>query len=137
LLIGRIAMRIVRIHSGAKGGSLLEDLDADLQADALGHISQMMPATNVFIRVLRHGLYVALHCAPRRQLVFIATGIMEVESTNSEVRRVHAGDAILVEDTVGRGHLTRIIEGPATCVYVPVPQDFEVGTFCRSVRGEA
>lgn len=124
-------MRVIQIHTGADGGSLLQDLDVELRVDALGRISSTMPAINVFVRELKQGLVVEYHRGPRRQLVFLVTGAIEVESSDAHRRLVRSGDTILVEDTTGVGHITRVIEGPATCIYVPVPPDFDVAAFCR------
>jgi hypothetical protein len=124
-------MRVVRIHTGADGGSLLDDLDVELRVDALGRISSTMPAANVFVRELKQGLVVEYHRGPRRQLVFVVTGGIEIESSGGDRRLLRSGDSILVEDTTGVGHITRVIEGPVTCIYVPVPSDFDVAAFCR------
>jgi hypothetical protein len=117
-------MRVIRIHTGADGGSLLQDLDVELRTDALGRISSMMPATNVFLRELKCDLVVDYHRGPRRQLIFF-------ESSDGVRHLLESGDSVLVEDTTGQGHITRVIQGPATCVYVPVPPEFDIAAFCR------
>lgn len=122
-------MRVVRIHTGADGGSLLQDLHIELRADALGQISTMMPATNVFLRELKHDLVVDYHRGPRRQLIFFVSGAVEIESSDGVRRLLGNGDSVLVEDTTGQGHITRVIQGPVTCVYVPVPPEFDIAAF--------
>jgi hypothetical protein len=124
-------MRVIRIHTGADGGSLLQDLDVELRTDALGRISSMMPATNVFLRELKCDLVVDYHRGPRRQLIFFVSGAVEIESSDGVRRLLESGDSVLVEDTTGQGHITRVIQGPATCVYVPVPPEFDIAAFCR------
>jgi hypothetical protein len=122
-------MRVIRIHTGADGGSLLQDLDVELRTDALGRISSMMPATNVFLRELKRDLVVDYHRGPRRQLIFLVSGALEIESSDGVRRLLGSGDGVLVEDTTGQGHITRVIQGPVTCVYVPVPPEFDIATF--------
>ncbi len=48
------------------------------------------------------------HPTPRRQLIVVLTGELEVEVSDGEVRRFGPGVAILVEDTGGKGHISRV-----------------------------
>ena len=41
--------------------------------------------------------------------MFCLSGILEVEVTDGEIRRFGPGAVILVEDTTGKGHVSRII----------------------------
>jgi hypothetical protein len=51
-------------------------------------------------------------------------GAVEMETTDSTVRRFAPGDLVLLEDTSGRGYVTRNIgDGFATFLVVPVPAD--------------
>jgi hypothetical protein len=128
-------MRLIRICASEDGGSTFDDLEVELHADALGQSSPMMPSGQVFIRELKRDLVVDYHCAPRRQLIFLVTGGIELESTDGARRMLRAGDAILADDTAGKGHITRTANGPVTCVYVPVPPEFDVAVFCRDATG--
>lgn len=120
-------MRVTRIYTESGGDSAFEELELDLHPDNIGRTSAMMPATNVFIRELRAGLVNDFHQAPRRQLVFLMRGEIELESSRGVgvVHRVHSGECILVEDTTGKGHITRSIGGAVLCVYVPVADSFD------------
>jgi len=51
------------------------------------------------------------HPAPRRQLMFVLSGEVEVEVTDGEVRRLTTGAIALVEDTACKGHVSRIVGG--------------------------
>ena len=46
---------------------------------------------------------------PRRQFVLGLVGELEVEVSDGEVRRFGPGSVILVEDTSGKGHLSRVV----------------------------
>jgi oxalate decarboxylase/phosphoglucose isomerase-like protein (cupin superfamily) len=49
---------------------------------------------------------------------------VEVETTDGTVRRLGAGELILLEDTSGRGHVTRNIgDGYAVFLVVPAPAE--------------
>ena len=51
-------------------------------------------------------------------------GELEIGLGDGTFRRFGPGDARLVEDTVGRGHTTRVVgSGPCLAMYVPVGAD--------------
>ncbi|MEI7744871.1 MAG: cupin domain-containing protein, partial [Chloroflexota bacterium] len=49
------------------------------------------------------------HPAPRRQWVVMLRGAVEATTSNGEARVFGPGVAVLVEDTSGRGHRTRVV----------------------------
>ena len=50
------------------------------------------------------------------------SGAVEMETTDGTVRRLGPGDLVLLEDTSGKGHVTRnIANGYAMFLVVPVP----------------
>jgi len=49
------------------------------------------------------------HPAPRRQFIFMLAGELEVEVSDGEVRKFVPGDVLLVEDTAGQGHISRVV----------------------------
>ena len=48
------------------------------------------------------------HPSPKRQFVFMLRGVCEVRVSDGEVRSFGPGSVVLLEDTVGRGHFSRI-----------------------------
>jgi uncharacterized cupin superfamily protein len=51
------------------------------------------------------------------------SGAVEMETTDGMKRRFLPGDLVLLEDTTGKGHVTRNIgEGYASYLVVPVPE---------------
>lgn len=48
------------------------------------------------------------HPTPRRQLIVVVAGELETEVSDGEVRVFRPGDVILVEDTSGKGHISRV-----------------------------
>lgn len=59
------------------------------------------------------------HPSPKRQWWFQLAGEIEVEVGDGEKRRFVAGSIVRVEDTHGRGHITRVVgSGPVRAVYV-------------------
>lgn len=55
-------------------------------------------------------------------------GVAELEASDGSTRRLGAGDVLLADDTTGRGHRLRDIEG-RTVVFVPIPDDLEIESF--------
>ena len=55
------------------------------------------------------GWYGDWHPAPRKLMVFILAGRVEVEVGDGDKRIFEPGDAILAADTTGRGHISRTI----------------------------
>lgn len=49
------------------------------------------------------------HPSPRRQLFRTLQGVYEVTVSDGEVRRFPPGALLLLEDTMGKGHATRIV----------------------------
>ena len=62
------------------------------------------------------------HPTPHKQYVFMLGGAIEIKVADGEVRRFSIGDIILLEDTSGRGHDTRVVsEEPALFAIVALP----------------
>lgn len=62
------------------------------------------------------------HPAPARQFLALLAGSVEMETTDGTRKRFLPGDLVLLEDTLGRGHLTRNVgDGYAMFLVVPVP----------------
>src|SRR4051794_6179546 len=49
------------------------------------------------------------HPSPKRWFVLTLSGEMEITTSDGEVRRFGPGSIWLIEDTTGKGHLTRIV----------------------------
>ncbi len=60
------------------------------------------------------------HPVPRRQLMFCLTGELEVTVSDGETRRFGPGCSILVEDTSGKGHVSRVV-GSKRCFMAAMP----------------
>jgi hypothetical protein len=53
----------------------------------------------------------AWHPAPRRQYVINLDAGVEITASDGEKRVIGAGEVILVEDTTGKGHLSKAVSG--------------------------
>ncbi|MGW4232685.1 hypothetical protein OG596_24105 [Streptomyces sp. NBC_01102] len=59
--------------------------------------------------LLPDGYFGDLHPAPRRQIMTLVQGELEVGVSDGEKRQFLPGGSVLVEDTTGKGHSTRSV----------------------------
>jgi quercetin dioxygenase-like cupin family protein len=107
-------MKITRIYTGSDGESHFEDIEVKL--------NEVLPAAGVYFRIGAAGQVQDWHPAPRRQYVITLSGEAEIEISDGSKRRFGPGDAVLAEDTTGRGHITRVV-GDRPRFYVSIPVD--------------
>ncbi|MCZ6463318.1 MAG: hypothetical protein O7A09_03185 [Proteobacteria bacterium] len=106
-------MLVTRLYTGSDGESHFEDVDIELRdLGEIGSISELLPATGVVFRTTGPDYDYAWHNAPRRQyVVMLSGGDVEIEVGDGTVRRFSPGDVLLAEDTHGRGHVSRAVDG--------------------------
>jgi quercetin dioxygenase-like cupin family protein len=85
-------------------------------------LSDPEQATFVLMTAIPAGWVGDWHPSPRLQWWFQLAGELEVEVSDGEKRRFVAGSIVRVEDTTGRGHITRVIgDVEVSAVYVQLP----------------
>lgn len=94
-----------------------------------GFLSEWLPAESVAFRINHPDQNLDFHPAPRRQLVVNLFGAVELETGLGEIRRLGAGDILLADDTTGRGHISRDVEGPRRNLFIPLPDDLDVASW--------
>jgi len=86
------------------------------------YVSEDKPASKYRFYTFEPGWVGELHPCPTRQFLALLSGEVEMETTDGTVRRFGPGNLVLLEDTSGRGHVTRNIgKGYAMYLVVPVP----------------
>ena len=118
-------MRIVRIFTGDSGESAIEIREVPL-SKAERPASETFRCSSLFFRETPEGHVEGLHNAPRRQLIFLASGILELESSGGRRFICRPGDLIFAEDMKGKGHVARSLRDTRGFVHVAVPEDFDV-----------
>lgn len=104
----------LRIWASVDGESHLEDVDlafeeSDFLPPALPvHLTAQTPASGYFIASVPPGWQADWHPAPVRELAVYLTGEGEIEASDGTVRALRPGTILLVDDTTGRGHITRV-----------------------------
>jgi hypothetical protein len=74
-------------------------------------VTEPVPAERALMLRVPAGWYGEPHPAPRRQLMVVVAGIMEATASDGETRLFTPGSAILLEDTTGKGHTSRTVDG--------------------------
>ncbi len=115
-------MRITRITTDPDGVSHFDEIDVPLRsAGEIGRLSDRYPAAGVIFRETDPDYDYDWHPAPRRQLIVLLDGEIEIEVGTGEKRRFSGGEILLVEDTTGRGHRTRALDGRVRrSIFIPL-----------------
>ena len=126
-------MRIVRIYAKPSGESALEVRQVPMSKSERP-ASASFPGGELFFRETPEGHVQDLHNAPRRQLIFLASGLLELESSEGACVLCRPGDLIFAEDTAGKGHITRSLRGTRGFVHLAMPPDFDVSQWPLAER---
>jgi quercetin dioxygenase-like cupin family protein len=120
-------MRLYRIYSKSSGESAVEVRQVPMSGPR--PTSQSFEGGALFFRETPEGHVQGLHNAPRRQLIFLTSGLLELESSEGARFICRPGDLIFAEDTGGKGHITRSLRDVRGFVHVAMPDDFDVSAW--------
>jgi hypothetical protein len=123
-------MKLTRFVATSDGGSRFEEIEIPLDIEREGADGYKLMCSEAFTSDC--ACFVSLpaeldqdwHQAPTRQFVQLIRGTVEVTTTDGEVRRWSSGDQFIAADVSGRGHKTRVIDGPAVVIFMPLPDGF-------------
>ena len=127
-------MKIVRFAAAPDGGSRFVDVDFPVDnasTDAWGHTahrSEVLPAQSAMVTEMPEGLFQDWHPASRRQLLFVLSGTLEIETSDGKKHQCSAGDVFLADDVGSTGHCSRTIGGPARVLFVHLPPEAVLGS---------
>ena len=113
-------MKITRLYTGDDNESHFEDMDIPLEdKGSIGMLSRVLQATGIIFRETGADYDYDWHPAPRRQFVIMLEGAVDIEVSGGITRRFGPGEIVLAEDTGGRGHISRVVEGkPRRSIFV-------------------
>jgi hypothetical protein len=115
-------MRIHNLYTDAQGQSHFRDIEVEwVEESPSGKLSRRLPATGIIFRQVQPNYDLDWHPAPRRQYIINLDAGVQITASDGEARIIGAGEVILVEDTTGKGHLSKAVEGKIRhCIFVPV-----------------
>src|SRR5262245_7790444 len=115
-------MRIHNLYTDSQGESHFRDLAVEwVEETRGGKLSKRLPATGISVRELPPTYDLDWHPAPSRQYIINLDAGVQITASDGEARTIEAGEVILVEDTTGKGHLSKAVEGKIRhCIFVPV-----------------
>ena len=124
--------KYIRLYSDEKGESHFEDLETELvpvdfaPPAAPLNIAQFLPATqSLWVGAPVGWAGDEPHPSPRRQIFCMVQGEVEVTASDGTVRNFPTGSVLLLEDTSGKGHSTRVTskqDVPILAVVLADPQ---------------
>jgi hypothetical protein len=104
----------VRLYSDALGESHFADVEIDLASTDYTppspplFLSDITATTQFRFMRAPAGWTSDWHTSSSRTMFFVLAGEWEVTASDGESRRFSAGSALLVEDTSGKGHASRV-----------------------------
>jgi hypothetical protein len=110
-------MDISHIYATPDGESHMETIEvpADWQKPGI-------PVVKIEFLEMPVGTHVDWHPVPNRRIAVVRSGQIEITATDGSRRLFRPGDARLIEDTAGRGHMTKVVgDEPSISIVVTLP----------------
>jgi hypothetical protein len=113
-------MKIHRLYTDAQGESHFEDVEIEfVETSPSGRLSKRLPVSGIIFREVPPTYDLDWHTAPRRQYIINLDNGVQITASDGEERIIGAGEVLLVEDTTGKGHLSKAInERLRHCIFV-------------------
>jgi len=115
-------MRIHNLYADEKGESHWRDIEVEwVETRNFSKMSKRLTATCVIFRETSGDYDLDWHPAPRRQYIINLDGGVKITASDGISREIGAGEVILVEDTHGKGHLSKSLGGKLRhSIFVPI-----------------
>ena len=102
-------MHIHDLYADAKGETHFRDIEIEPATEGPGgKVSGRFPATGVVVRTTEGSYIYDWHTAPQRQYVINLDAAVKVTASDGQSRVIGPGEILLVEDTRGKGHVSRV-----------------------------
>lgn len=87
-------------------------------------VTETLPAVSISFRWTPADFDFDFHPSPRRRLVFVTEGTLDITPSNDAPRTFRTGDLLEIRDLTGRGHRSRSIGGnPFRSVFIALDDD--------------
>src|SRR3984893_14246355 len=100
---------MTRLYTGPDNQTHAEEVEMKFTAGSPGEVSKMMQVTGAELHRGAAGRVSDWHRGPRRQYVITLSGRGELEVAGGKKISVEPGHIELIEDTTGKGHITRVM----------------------------
>jgi hypothetical protein len=113
-------VKIHNLYVDDKGETHFRDIQIEyVETTAAGRMSKRLPATGIIFREVQPSYDLDWHPAPRRQYIINLDAGVQITASDGESRKIGAGEVLLVEDTKGKGHLSKALDGKLRhCIFV-------------------
>ena len=102
------AVMMTRLYTGPDGQTHAEETEAKFTAGNANEVFKLMAVTGAELHRAAPGTVIDWHTAPRKQYVITLSGQAELEVAGGKKIAIGPGHIDLVEDTTGKGHITRV-----------------------------
>lgn len=108
-------MKYLVLYTDTDGESHFKDVEVEFElvnfappAPPVG-LSSFIPASQLVFFKTPSGWYGDWHPAPKRQFFCCISGEFELTASDGQIRSIRSGEVLLLEDTAGKGHKSRVI----------------------------
>jgi len=118
-------VKLTRLFSGDDGESHFDVVDIPLHPGGeIGLLSSPLEVRTLILRETPGDYHYQWHNAPCRQYIVMLEGAVDIEIGSGEVRRFGPGEILLAEDTEGRGHISRAVDGKVRkSLFITLPEE--------------
>jgi hypothetical protein len=113
-------VKIHNLYVDDKGETHFRDIEIEyVETTPAGRMSKRMAASGIIFREVQPTYDLDWHPAPRRQYIINLDAGVQITASDGESRKIGAGEVLLVEDTKGKGHLSKALDGKLRhCIFV-------------------
>jgi hypothetical protein len=117
-----MAMRVHNLYCDADGESHWLDIEINwVEEGPGGKMSARQAANGIIFRQTQAEHDRPWHPAPRRQYIINLDAGVQLTASDGEARVIGAGEVVLVEDTTGKGHLSKSVNNQMRhSIFVPI-----------------
>ncbi len=115
-------MRIHNLYVDEDGETHFRDIEIEWKNQGRGgRTSETFSASGIIFRETPGDYDYEWHPAPRRQYIINLDAGVSIQASDGETRIIEAGEVILVEDTHGKGHFSKALNGKLRhSIFVPI-----------------
>jgi quercetin dioxygenase-like cupin family protein len=102
-------LTMTHLFTGPDGQTHAEEIEAKFTPGTNNEVYKLLATSGAELHRAAPGTVIDWHTAPRPQYVITLSGQGEIEVAGGKKFHVGPGHIDLVEDTTGKGHITRVI----------------------------